>query len=41
MVVTVTPAVEIRRFTRVEYQQLIETIFQPDERLELASAIDP
>jgi Uma2 family endonuclease len=35
----VTPAVEIRRFTRVEYQQLIETIFQPDERLELIDGL--
>ena len=39
MAVTVTPAVEIRRFTRVEYQQLIETIFQPDERLELIDGL--
>jgi Uma2 family endonuclease len=39
MVVTVTPAVEIRRFTRVEYQQLIETIFQPGERLELIDGL--
>jgi Uma2 family endonuclease len=39
MVVAVTPAVEIRRFTRVEYQQLIETIFQPGERLELIDGL--
>ena len=35
MVIAVTSAIEIRRFTRVEYQKLAETIFLPDERLEL------
>jgi len=39
MVVAVTPTVEIRRFTRVEYQRLAETIFQPDERLELIDGL--
>lgn len=39
MAVTVTPAAEIRRFTRIEYQQLIETIFQPGERLELIDGL--
>ncbi|MGH6689797.1 MAG: Uma2 family endonuclease [Gammaproteobacteria bacterium] len=39
MAVTVTPAVEIRRFTRVEYRKLMETIFRPDERLELIDGL--
>jgi Uma2 family endonuclease len=40
MVVTVTPAVEIRRFTRVEYERLIDLeFFQPDERLELIDGL--
>jgi Uma2 family endonuclease len=40
MVVAVTPAVEIRRFTRVEYERLIDLeFFQPDERLELIDGL--
>ena len=40
MAVTVTPALETRRFTRVEYERLIEmAIFQPDERLELIDGL--
>ena len=40
MAVTVTPAVKTRRFTRVEYERLIETaILQPDERLELIDGL--
>ena len=40
MVVTVTPAVEIRRFTRLEYERLADLeFFQPDERLELIDGL--
>ena len=40
MVVTVTPAVETRRFTRVEYERLIDLeFFRPDERLELIDGV--
>lgn len=40
MAVTVTPALETRRFSRLEYERLIEmAIFQPDERLELIDGI--
>ena len=40
MVVSVMPAVGIRRFTRLEYERLAELeFFQPDERLELIDGI--
>jgi Uma2 family endonuclease len=40
MAVAVTPAVEIRRFTRVEYERLIDLeFFRPDERLELIDGV--
>ena len=40
MVVAVTPAVDIRRITRLEYERLIDLeFFQPDERVELIDGI--
>ena len=40
MAITVTSALETRRFTRVEYERLIDLeFFQPDERLELIDGI--
>ena len=40
MVVAVTPAVGIRRFSRLEYERLAELeFFQPDERLELIDGV--
>ena len=40
MVVAVTPAVGIRRFTRLEYERLAELeFFQPHERLELIDGV--
>ena len=40
MVVTVTPAVELRRFTRVEYARLLEcSILHEGERLELIDGL--
>jgi Uma2 family endonuclease len=40
MAVTVSPAVEIRRFTRAEYERLIDLeFFRPDERLELIDGV--
>ena len=40
MVVAVTPAVGIRRFSRLEYERLAELeFFQPDERLELIDGL--
>ena len=40
MAVTVTPAVETRRFTRLEYERLTEIgFFRPDERLELIDGL--
>jgi Uma2 family endonuclease len=40
MAVTVTPAVETRRFTRLEYERLIDLeFFQPGERLELIDGV--
>ena len=40
MAVAVTPAVGIRRFSRLEYERLAELeFFQPDERLELIDGV--
>ena len=40
MVVTVTPAVEFRRFTRVEYARLLDCgILQEGDRLELIDGL--
>ncbi len=40
MAVTVTPVVQTRRFTRIEYERLTELdFFQPDERLELIDGL--
>ena len=40
MAITVTSALETRRFTRVEYERLIDLeFFQPDERLELIDGL--
>jgi len=40
MAITVTSALETRRFTRVEYERLIDIeFFQPDERLELIDGL--
>ena len=40
MAVTVTPTFETRRFTRLEYERLVEmAVFQPDERLELIDGL--